>query len=173
MFPSKKVPLNVLPERRFVFRFPQHYYGASYRFTQILEEGENRATVLMPEIQKNISIGWTFFTRYLSFEADTCPIQECGIAVDIDQPSGPTSAMTDHSNLVGSQTDYAIQKKNQRSIGKGDQKKLPPGDVDKNADNAVDNVHTDIRDRDKRLETEIEIKVTDSNESVCRTGDGR
>ncbi len=81
--------------------------------------------------------------------------------------------MTDHSNLVGSETDYAIQKKNQRSIFKGDQKKLPPGNVDKNADNAVDNVHTDIRDRDKRLETEIEIKVTDSNESVCRTGDGR
>ena len=63
-----------------------------------------------------------------------------------------TLVMADHSNLVGSETDYAIQKKNQRSIGKGDQNKLPPGDVDKNADNAVDNVHTDIRDRDKRLD---------------------
>lgn len=63
-----------------------------------------------------------------------------------------TLVMADHSNLVGSETDYAIQKKNQRSIFKGDQKKLPPGDVDKNADNAVDNVHTDIRDRDKRLD---------------------
>lgn len=63
-----------------------------------------------------------------------------------------TLVMADHSNLVGSETDYAIQKKNQRSIFKGDQKKLPPGDVDRNADNAVDNVHTDIRDRDKRLD---------------------
>lgn len=63
-----------------------------------------------------------------------------------------TLVMADHSNLVGSETDYAIQKKNQRSIGKEDQKKLPPGNVDKSADNAVDNVHTDIRDRDKRLD---------------------
>lgn len=63
-----------------------------------------------------------------------------------------TLVMADHSNLVGSETDYAIQKKNQRSFGKEDQKKLPPGNVDKNADNAVDNVHTDIRDRDKRLD---------------------
>ena len=63
-----------------------------------------------------------------------------------------TLVMADHSNLVGSETDYAIQKKNQRSFSKEDQKKLPPGNVDKNADNAVDNVHTDIRDRDKRLD---------------------
>ena len=61
--------------------------------------------------------------------------------------------MADHNNLVGSETDYAIQKKIQRG-GSGDQKKLSSGSVDKAMDRAVDNVHTDIeiRYRDKDIE---------------------
>lgn len=71
-----------------------------------------------------------------------------------------TLVMTDHSNLVGSETDYAIQKKNQR-FGNPNQKKLSSGSVDSAEDTAVDNVHTDIRDkridirdRDKEKEQE-------------------
>lgn len=58
-----------------------------------------------------------------------------------------TLVLADHHNMVGSETDYAAQKKMQRQ----NTAKLPPSTVDK----GVDNVHTDIRDkdiRDKRLD---------------------
>ena len=63
--------------------------------------------------------------------------------------------LAEHSNLVGSETDYAAQKKIQRQ----NQGKLPPPSMD----NAVDNVHTEIReeitdkrDKEKRVE-DVEI----------------
>ena len=61
-----------------------------------------------------------------------------------------TLIMADHDNLVGSETDWAIQKQNQ--------KKLPSGKSGKSAESGVENFHTDIeiRDRDKRLEKEKE-----------------
>lgn len=55
-----------------------------------------------------------------------------------------TLVLADHQNLVGSETDYALQKKNQRK----NNPTLPPASVD----NAMDNVHTDNRDREKRLD---------------------
>ena len=60
--------------------------------------------------------------------------------------------LSDHHNLVGSETDYAAQKKLQRQ----NQGKLPTTTVD----NTVDNVHTDNRDKilDKRY---IENRVKD------------
>lgn len=58
--------------------------------------------------------------------------------------------LTDHSNLVGSETDYSQQKRNQRKA------LLPAAHendcVDNVHQNVLENVHTDIRDRDKRLE---------------------
>lgn len=64
--------------------------------------------------------------------------------------------LSDHQNLVGSETDYALQKKLQRqSSGK-----LPPASVD----NGVDNVHTDNRDRYKEIDnryTDIDVKSTE------------
>lgn len=53
-----------------------------------------------------------------------------------------------HGDLVGSETDYALQKRNQRDAIS------PPSlpHVDNAVDNGVENVHTDIRDRDKRLD---------------------
>ena len=70
--------------------------------------------------------------------------------------------MADHKNLVGSETDYAVQKNNQRNLKKAEQKKLPIINVDSCVDTGVDNVHTDIeiRDRDK----EIEIRDRDKEE---------
>lgn len=98
--------------------------------------------------------------------------------------------LTDHENLVGSETDYASQKKAQR--------------LNRAPELPVDNVHTDVhtdieidmRDRDKSLETDIEkdIEIEDeddmpleepenvppppreeipSGEGICRTKDVR
>lgn len=55
-----------------------------------------------------------------------------------------TLVLSDHQNLVGSETDYARQKKLQRENAA----LLPPSAVD----SGMDNVHTDNRDRDKRLD---------------------
>ena len=62
-----------------------------------------------------------------------------------------TLVLTDHKNLVGSETDYAAQKKNQR--------KSPPQLPSLGVDIVHSDVHTDIdiRDREKRLEKELEI----------------
>ena len=95
----------------------------------------------------------------------------------IYQDENGTLVMTDHDNLVGSETDYAIQKKNQRTLDKPEHPKLSSGDVDNYVDSGVDNVHTeieirdkDIRDRDKEKDKD---SLTNSDEFVCRTGDVR
>lgn len=56
-----------------------------------------------------------------------------------------TLVLADHNNLVGSETDYAAQKKIQRQ----NQRK----NLLSTKDNAVDIVHTEIENRDKRLDT--------------------
>ena len=68
-----------------------------------------------------------------------------------------TLVLTDHKNLVGSETDYAAQKKNQRKSPP----QLPPLGVDIVHSDVHENVHTDIdiRDREKRLEKELEIDI--------------
>lgn len=83
------------------------------------------------------------------FSADTIRValklyQAVGLVYeDIDG----TLVLTDHKNLVGSETDYAMQKKLQR----GRSKQLPGGSVDSSVDNVhttvLENVHTDIRDK--------------------------
>ena len=60
-----------------------------------------------------------------------------------------TLVLTNHSEMIGSETDYAAQKSNQR------QKKLESGH---SVDKGVDNVHTDIRD--KILDTRYKILDT-------------
>ena len=71
--------------------------------------------------------------------------------------------LSDHHNLVGSETDYAAQKKIQRQ----NQGKLPPPSVD----SAMDNVHTenrdkrlDKRDKEKRVEDVeiVDVEIDDS-----------
>lgn len=80
--------------------------------------------------------------------------------------------LTDHENLVGSETDYAAQKKVQR------QNKAPELPVD----NVHTNVHTekekDIRDKDKEIksieiEEDKENNLTKPDGFVCRTKDVR
>ena len=64
-----------------------------------------------------------------------------------------TLVLTDHKNLVGSETSWAAQKRNQRNVPQG----LPDGQCPPLCPpNVPDNVHPDIRDkeiRDKSLDT--------------------
>ena len=58
-----------------------------------------------------------------------------------------TLVMTDHSNLVGSETDYAVQKKVQRQ---SQQQQLNPPTVDIVHTDVHQNVHTENRDKEIR-----------------------
>lgn len=79
-----------------------------------------------------------------------------------------TLVLADYENLVGSETDWAAQKKTQR------QGQLPQPTVDNVHTNVHDNVHTDIekenRDQISEKDTEKETDETLSDESVCRGG---
>ena len=104
--------------------------------------------------------------------------------------------LVDHKDLVGSETDYAKQKKTQRDAAKEknggaemDKNESETADTsvdrledktgdnvrdnigDKSADNSVDNVHTEIRDieiRDKRIRDK---ERTHKNEGAALPGD--
>lgn len=86
------------------------------------------------------------------FSADTVRValnlyQAVGL---IYEDTDGTLVLTDHKDLVGSETDYAVQKKNQRKSPP----QLPTSAVDNVHSNVHKNVHTDIEIdiRDKRLE---------------------
>lgn len=71
-----------------------------------------------------------------------------------------TLVLTDHNNLVGSETDYAAQKKLQRQ---NQQQQLPPP----NADDGVDIVHSDVHtdNRDKILDIR-DLDITDEEREI-------
>lgn len=80
--------------------------------------------------------------------------------------------MTDHKNLIGSETDYAEQKRLQRS-GKAEQPALSDG-CGQCPQDVHGNVHTEIRDkrleiRDKRIESKETRDPSVSDETDCCT----
>lgn len=80
--------------------------------------------------------------------------------------------MTDHKNLIGSETDYAEQKRLQRS-GKAAQPALSDG-CGQCPQDVHENVHTEIRDkrleiRDKRIEGKETRDPSVSDETDCCT----
>ena len=82
-----------------------------------------------------------------------------------------TLVLVNHAEMVGSETDYSAQKRLQRENRR---RQLPMQTGDSTADNSVDNVHTDIRDkrtdiRDKR--TDIRDKRTDIRDKEIRDKD--
>ena len=90
------------------------------------------------------------------FSADTIRValnlyQSVGL---IYQDRDGVLVLTDHENLVGSETDYASQKRLQRS----EQKALP------SADNVHTDVHTDVH---QNVHTDIEIEKDIDNISSC------
>lgn len=86
--------------------------------------------------------------------------------------------LTGHADLIGSETDYAGQKRQQR-LGKETFQSLPEAGVDNTMDNCVDGnvdsgveiVHTEIeyRDRDKSIEIDKEFNLSISDDIDCRT----
>lgn len=69
-----------------------------------------------------------------------------------------TLVLSNHAEMVGSETDYSAQKRLQRENRR---RQIPAQDVDSYEDNPVDIVHTDIRD--KRID--IRDKITDIREN--------
>ena len=86
--------------------------------------------------------------------------------------------LTGHADLIGSETDYASQKRQQR-FGKETLQSLPEASVDstvdtpvdENVDSGVEIVHTDIeyRDRDKSIEIDKESHLSISDDIDCRS----
>lgn len=109
------------------------------------------------------------------FSADTIRIalklyQAFGL---IYEDAGGVLVLSDHKNLVGSETDYA--EKNRRLRAQQRVPFLPDGGHNV-SDNVSENVSTDIRDRDKRLDTrdkstEDRDTKTVSGETTRRTSD--
>lgn len=87
-----------------------------------------------------------------------------------------TLVLANHNELVGSETDFSVQKRNQRKQLPSHDENSADNSEDKSVDNVHQSVHTDIRDkildnRDKENRDEdIEIRgsLSDSDESDCR-----
>ena len=71
-----------------------------------------------------------------------------------------TLVLTDHNNLVGSETDYAAQKKLQRQ---NQQQQLPPPTVDEGVDNVHSDVHIDNRDKISDIR---DLDITDEEREI-------
>lgn len=71
-----------------------------------------------------------------------------------------TLVLTDHNNLVGSETDYAAQKKLQRQ---NQQQQLPPPSADEGVDNVHSDVHTDNRDKISDIR---DLDITDEEREI-------
>lgn len=67
--------------------------------------------------------------------------------------------ISDYREMVGSSTDYAIQKASQRA-------RIADKQVDSIVDKGVDNVHTEIRDKSIETESEIDKDITVPNGTV-------
>lgn len=76
-----------------------------------------------------------------------------------------TLILSDHSDMIGSETDYSSQKRRQREK---QQRQIPAQTVDKSGDEDMDIVHTDIRD--KRIDIR-DKEMRDSSYSVRSAAD--
>lgn len=77
-----------------------------------------------------------------------------------------TLVLSNHAEMVGSETDYSAQKRLQRENRR---RQIPAQDVDSYEDSPVDIVHTDIRD--KRIEIrDKEIRVRDNGSPAVDAG---
>lgn len=70
-----------------------------------------------------------------------------------------TLALVDYENMVGSETDWAKQKRIQKNA-----QMIPPPREDTSVENGVENFHTDIDIRDKRLENRDKRSDTDNRD---------
>ena len=70
-----------------------------------------------------------------------------------------TLALVDHENMVGSETDWAKQKRMQKNA-----QMIPPPIEETGVESGVENFHTDIDIRDKRLESRDKRSDTDNRD---------
>lgn len=79
-----------------------------------------------------------------------------------------TLVLVNHAEMVGSETDYSAQKRLQRENRR---RQLPMQTGDSTADNSVDNVHTDIRDKRTDIrDKEIRDKDKDNGSPAVDAG---
>lgn len=89
------------------------------------------------------------------------------IGLIFESPDG-TLAISNYSDIVGSETDYSAQKRLQRENRR---RQIPAKGADNNEDNNVDNVHTEKEiEKDKDKEIESRERVRDNGSPAVDAG---
>ena len=85
------------------------------------------------------------------------------IGLIFESPDG-ILAISNYSDIVGSETDYSAQKRLQRENRR---RQIPAKGADNNEDNNVDNVHTE---KDKEIESRERVRVRDNGSPAVDAG---
>lgn len=89
------------------------------------------------------------------------------IGLIFESPDG-ILAISNYSDIVGSETDYSAQKRLQRENRR---RQIPAKGADNNEDNNVDNVHTEKEiEKDKDKEIESRVRVRDNGSPAVDAG---
>ena len=89
------------------------------------------------------------------------------IGLIFESPDG-ILAISNYSDIVGSETDYSAQKRLQRENRR---RQIPAKGADNNEDNNVDNVHTEKEiEKDKDKEIESRVRVRDNGRPAVDAG---
>lgn len=89
------------------------------------------------------------------------------IGLIFESPDG-ILAISNYSDIVGSETDYSAQKRLQRENRR---RQIPVKGADNNEDNNVDNVHTEKEiDKDKEIEIENRVRDRDNGSPAADAG---
>lgn len=91
------------------------------------------------------------------------------IGLIFESPDG-ILAISNYSDIVGSETDYSAQKRLQRENRR---RQIPAKGADNNEDNNVDNVHTEKeieKDKDKEIESRERVRVRDNGSPAVDAG---
>lgn len=91
------------------------------------------------------------------------------IGLIFESPDG-ILAISNYSDIVGSETDYSAQKRLQRENRR---RQIPVKGADNNEDNNVDNVHTEKeieKDKDKEIENRVRVRDRDNGSPAVDAG---
>lgn len=89
------------------------------------------------------------------------------IGLIFESPDG-ILAISNYSDIVGSETDYSAQKRLQRENRR---RQIPAKGADNNEDNNVDNVHTEKEiEKDKEIENRVRVRDRDNGSPAVDAG---
>ncbi len=89
------------------------------------------------------------------------------IGLIFESPDG-TLAISNYSDIVGSETDYSAQKRLQRENRR---RQIPVKGADNNEDNNVDNVHTEKEiEKDNEIENRVRVRDRDNGSPAVDAG---